>query len=445
MNGTYETKKTAAYKMALLGLFVIALLIAYLITAWRSAIVLSEPIELNYAGLSVSMPSGNGWQSEKQWKYQENTFILSSVFAPGVGRASALASCRYSLAAAETTPNTQFRQKALAIGGTVDKTGKTRTGSLTIDWAHIKKQKTLFDMFFGTACLPNNRQLDIEVYQTTGDTNLTKHAFERITESLKFKDNQLLEAGSEIVAEIKSTGLNGLLKNQRQNFFLIKNAEGRTIGFIMDVLTIARPATQPSSRPANSPLNIQAGGFLYLRGRYPQEETTFFQSDNKFDEFAWKQETSSRAGKSATEIVMSKDGTMTVRKPEPQAKEKIYQPGPAAIPDVFIKQVLSQLLKSGCEKIIVDMIEANGKITPTLISGIEAEEAAPVLKLQILDGRGFYELLYLDEQNRISKGLLHYDSVYLLERTNAENILREFPEHADLILQKDKMLKQNRP
>lgn len=437
MNETYETKKTVADKIVLLGLFVVALLIAYLITASRSAIVLSEPIELNYAGLSVSIPSGNGWRSEKQWKFEENGFVLSSVFAPGAGRATALASCRYLLAAVETTPNTQFKQKASAIGGTIDETGETYINSLTVNWAHIKKQKTLSDMFFGTARLPNNRRCDIEVYQTAGDTNLTEQAFKRITESLKFKDNQLLEAGSEIIAGIKSKGLNYFLdKKSQQSFFLIKNAEGHTIGFTMDVLTTGQPAGEQP--------DIQAAGFLCLREHYAQEQATFFQSDNRFDEFTWKQEVSSRTGRSGTEIVLSKDGTMTVSKPGPQAKEKTYQPGPAAMPDVFLEQLFTQLLKSSREKNIVDMIEANGKITPTLISRIEAkEEAAVALKLQILDGRGFYEILYLDGKNHVSDGLLHYESTLLLKRTDAENILREFPEHADLILQKDKMLKQN--
>ncbi|GAG04201.1 unnamed protein product, partial [marine sediment metagenome] len=41
--------------------------------------------------------------------------------------------------------------------------------------------------------------------------------------------------------------------------------------------------------------------------------------------------------------------------------------------------------------------------------------------------------------------LLQQKSLFILERTSAENISREFPEQANYILQKNKMLEQNQP
>jgi hypothetical protein len=236
MNGTCEAKtgflKYGADKIALLGLFVVALLTARFITTSRSAIVLSEPMELSYTGLSVSIPAGNGWQSERRWKYQKDSFILSSFFDSGAGNVIALARCRYLLAATKPPTNVLFEEKASVIGGVIVKTGQIRTGRggshfaeglqngvpLIIDWVHIKKPETLFDMFFGTAQLPDSRQLNIEVYQTMGDTNLARWVFERITESLKFIDNQLLEAGSEIIAEIKIKGIASFLGTRFAEF-----------------------------------------------------------------------------------------------------------------------------------------------------------------------------------------------------------------------------------
>ena len=89
MNGTCGTKKYGADKIALLGLFTVALLTAHFIITSRSAVVLSEPMKLDYTGLSVSMPAGNGWHGEKQWKYQKNAFILSSFFDSGAGSVTA--------------------------------------------------------------------------------------------------------------------------------------------------------------------------------------------------------------------------------------------------------------------------------------------------------------------------------------------------------------------
>lgn len=492
MNGTYETKNRWVDKIAFFGLFIAVLLIASLLVLWRSAIVLSEPIELNCAGLSVCIPTGAGWRSEKQWKYQQNAFTLDSFFNPGPGSVTAIVSCRYLLAATKTTPEVLFKEKASAVSGSkIAKTGQLEIGRPdssfakglqnksipTIDWAHIKGSKTLFDTFFGVAQLPNNRRLDIEVYQAAGDTDLAEEIFKSVTESLKFTDNQLLEAGSKIVAEIKGKGLDSFLgprfakgpssaKNSqsgghldnedRESFFLIKDAKGRTIGFTMEVLGSPEPG------------RFGAGSFYYIRGRHDQEQVTFFQSDNSFNEFVWKSETIGPGGRSGVEIVLDKNGIMTVKEFDLQAKEKDYQIGPAAIPDVLGKYIFSQMLDSNQKEIFVDIIEADGKITPALVSRIEAgspfasqnrssgadvaqEEAAYVFRIEFLDGRGFSEQVYLDNQKRISRMLLQQESTYTLERTGAENILREFPEQGSYILQspmdslrrKDKILEQN--
>jgi len=462
MNETYETKrgshfamcrrggfrKCAADKIALLGLLVITLLIAYFIIVSRSAIVLSEPIELSYTGLSVSIPAGNGWRSEKQWKYRENAFTLGSFFYPGTRRPIAKAYCQYLLAATEAAPDIWFKQKASEVGGAIVKTGKTRTGELTFDWAHIKRQETPLDLFFGTAQLQNHRQLDIEVHQTTGDTNLAERVFKRITESLEFKGNQLLEAGSEIVAEIKSKGLPLLAfarkrgdNQSREDFFLIKDAARHTIGFTMDVLVdIGRDAQ----------LNIQAASFVYIRGQYAREQAAFFQGDNSFDEFAWKSETSSLVGRRGAEIILEKYGAMTVKKFGRRVEEKNYQLSSAAIPDVFLDLTFGQMLDSNHKKIIVDIIEADGTITPALVSRVEAKDtavaedaAAYVLKREFLNGRGFSERVYFNDRYQVSKRLLRQQSIYTLERTSAEDIVKQFPERADYILQKNKMLEHS--
>ena len=479
MNGTYETRRRSVDKIAFFGLFIAVLLIAYFIALWRSAVVLSEPIELNCAGLSVCIPKGVGWRSEKQWKYQRNIFTLDSFFNLGPGSVTAIVSCRYLLAATKATSDELFEEKVSAVGGSkIAKTGQIemgRPGSSfakgpqnrgipTLNWAHIKRPETLFDMFFGVAQLPNNRRLDIEVYQDAGDTDLAEGIFKSVTESLKFTDNRLLEAGGKIVAEIKGRGLDGFLASpkegwDRESFFLIKDAGGHTIGFTGELL---------GSHFAGSP-NILAGSFYYIRGRYDQEQATFFQSDNSFNEFVWKSETRNPAGRSGAEIVLGKDGIMTVKEFDRQAEEKDYQISPAAIPEVLDEFVFSQMLDSDQKEIFVDIIEADGKITPAHIcrteesspfaptvpegqngggSGAEVtrEEAAYVFRVEFLDGRGFSEKVYLDDQRQISRRLIEQEGTYTLERTSAENILREFPEQGSYILQKkDKILEQGQP
>ena len=72
-------------------------------------------------------------------------------------------------------------------------------------------------------------------------------------------------------------------------------------------------------------------------------------------------------------------------------------------------------------------------------------EAGYVLTVELLNGRGFYEQVYLDNRKRISKRLLRQEGTYILERTSRKEILRQFPEHAEYILQKNKADEQSQP
>jgi len=481
MNRTYETKSRWADKIAFFSLFIVVLLIASFIVTLRSAIVLSEPIELNCAGLSVCIPTGAGWQGGKQWKYQQNTFTLDSFFTPSPGSVTTLVSCRYLLAAAKTTPEALFNEKTSEVDGAkISKTGKIEIGRsaegpqnksiLTVDWADIKGSKTPFDTFFGVVQLPNNRRLDIEVYQDTEDVVSAEKIFKSVTESLKFTDNHLLEAGGKIVAEIKDKGLDSFpasaakkQEQDRKSFFMIKDARGRTIGFTVEAIGpyfAERPQKGAVLESTPEVQNIQAWSFYYIRGRQEQEQITFFKSDNSFKEFVWKSETTGPVGRSGVEIVLDKDGIMTVKESDLQAKEKDYQISPAAIPEVLGKFIFNQMLDSNRKEIFVDIIGADGKITPALVSRTEAshstasqnrsggadvaQEAAYVFEMKFLDSQGFSQQVYLDDKRQISRMLLQQESTYTLERTDAENILREFPEQGSYILQrKDKILEQN--
>jgi hypothetical protein len=196
MTDTNKVKKLAADKVALLGLFVAALLTARLVVALKSALVLSEPIPLSRTGLSVSVPTGNGWQSQRQWRRQGNGFTLRSDFALGSSEPTARVVCRYLLAAEKTTPRMRFEQE-FEVRGVVVRTDQIHTDTLIVDWAHVTGEEMPLTMYMGTAELPDNRQFDIQVYEITGDVELAEQAFRAVVESLSFKDNRLLTAVSD--------------------------------------------------------------------------------------------------------------------------------------------------------------------------------------------------------------------------------------------------------
>ncbi len=184
-------KKLGGDKVAILGLFVAALLAARFLVASISAIPLSEPILLTDTGLAVSMPMGNGWQSENQWTYQDNIFTLNSIFTIDPRRPTAGARCQYRLAAQTATAEREFEHQAFEIGGTIVENGQIHLDSITIDWARIDNPQIPIRIILGVARLPGDRQLDIAVYQIAGDEEFAARVFECIAGSLQFKENQV--------------------------------------------------------------------------------------------------------------------------------------------------------------------------------------------------------------------------------------------------------------
>ena len=122
---------------------------------------------------------------------------MSSLFPRGSDRPTAWANCRYLLSAETTTPQMRFEQRASEIeDAVIAETNQTQTDTLTIDWVRIEKPDVYFTMFFATARLPDNRQLDIEVSQIAGDGELAEMVFKHIIETLIFEDNRLLKTGA---------------------------------------------------------------------------------------------------------------------------------------------------------------------------------------------------------------------------------------------------------
>ncbi len=184
MSDTYTMRKLGGDKIALLGLFVAALLTARFVVGLRSALVLSEPILLRGTGLSISVPMGNGWQSEGKWGARDN---LRSFFFVGGNQATALVICQY-LATAETTaPRMWFEKEAGEADGDIIEINEMPTDMLIFELAHVKGRESPLTMFLGTANLPDGGQLDIKVVESTGDVKQAEQVFKSVVESVSLR------------------------------------------------------------------------------------------------------------------------------------------------------------------------------------------------------------------------------------------------------------------
>jgi hypothetical protein len=472
MNETYDKKMAVRAKAAFLGLFVLALAAARLVVAMRFAVSLSDPIELAYSGLSVSMPEGNGWRSSKSWDYSRGEITLLGTFAPGVLKATALVKCSYIFPAEIVDVEKRFERRRLAVDGKIVEEGQIESKSAVVDWVRMN-QADGYNYIFGSAELPDYRRIEIEVQESAGDVDLAERVFRAIASNLSVTDNPLLESGAEMIAKMKNAGLAEKIENHnRRNLFFIRDSRMQSdiIGLTTDVLIDTGRTKE---------MNIEAMGLYYTRGVSPHEEMTSFQSDNRFDRFRWKTELvagpQGARERTRVEVVLGDSGILDVTKigSSPGDSSVIggssepnrYHTSGASAPDVLIEQLLARMIEDGLEETLVDMITPYGSIVPTHISqirsesmpglpasgvrdalrrdpwglGAGAEDAAYMVKLTPLDGRGFFRYVYLDNQSRISSSCVRGRGTLLFDRTEPEEAAKKFPERADLILQDEKL------
>jgi len=447
MNETYDKKMAVRSKVAFLGLFVLALLAARLVVGMRSAIVLGEPIELAYSGFLVSMPTGNGWRSPMGWDYSDDKITLLGTFTAGSWKATALARCSYIFPAEIVGLEERFERRRRAVDGEIVEGGQIENESVVVDWVRIDQEKG-YNYIFGTAELPDYRRIEIEVQDSTGDVDLAEKVFNAISSSLRVTDNPLLESGAEMIAKMKYRGLAETLDNQnRQSLFFIKDAmmQTKNIGFSTDVFT---------DTGRSNDLNIEAMSLRYTKGAFLREKMTFFQSDNNFDRFRWKAELVTR-GRTSVEMFLEDSGILTVTKTGSSFIDGVfgshqYHTSGASVPDILLVQLLARMIEDRVEETLVDMITPYGSIIPTHVSqvrsestisllGTDVESAAYMVKLTPLDGRGFYYLISLDNKRRILRSLVREWDTLLFERTDSKEASKDFPKHAELILQNEKL------
>ena len=426
MNKYIESQKPGTDKIVFLGIFILSLLIAYLIVYANSGILFSDPIELPYSGLSVSIPFNKGWESDLKWQYQDNSYNLRSRFLPDAGIPAAAVNCSYFAPLRSVDSMSWFELQAAGLNSSIEQTGQIRKDNLVIEWARID---TPVFVFLGTAQLPNNRRINIEVFQTTFEIDVAEKVFMEIVDSLEFNEDNALQTGVKIISEIQYQGFESLVDETKEACFFINNAKNDKVGFSIDLFE----HSEDSGR-----VNIQAASHLYLKGSNAQEQKALFEGDNNLSKFIWQSRTNQINGQFETKIILEEPGKLNViRQIGTESEESEQIVFSEIIPSIFLESLIYHAVRSNVSEAIIDVLDSDGKITPTYFSFEPLEEQTEddfyVVKLEFLDGRNFEESLYLNEQKEITRALIQQNVRYNLERTDIQQIINEFPERADAI------------
>jgi len=407
-------------KLALLSILVISIAIAALIVMLKTRTTLTSPITLKHVNLSASVPTNNGWQSKKQWVFIDDGFTLRSVYRMTSQKTSALAQCRYRMPKIRKPVELQMKQKAFSLKDKITQQGQIVSNSLNFDWTMIGNHT-----FYAVSNLPNNRLIEVEVQQIANETEWARNIFFDIIDSVKY-DNTSIEAANQLVSDLKKIGPAKFIKEKKQkNFFLISNQKKIPIGFTMETYLKSDQVT---------PLDLRAATFFYVRNNnLSNEQVTFFQGNDTIDRFYWKSETNTIRGKKSIEIVVNEPSLMTVTKFSHEAATENFQLSPAAMPDIFMNQLLEFFIASKYNEVTVDIIEAEGVITPALLTKLKpaSSDTDFLVKIIFLDGSGFFEDVYFNQQKQITKRLIQQNSIFVIERTTEQKIAELFPERVE--------------
>ena len=432
MSDNYDLRKFGADKIAFLGMFLLAIVIAQLIVSVRSGIKFSEPVELSGTGLSVSIPIGKGWQTTQKWKHSDSAFVLSTNFVTYNKRIPDLAvNCRYFIAAQNITPQDLLDEMAEDPNNPVVETRQIQKENFTIYWAHIIKP---FTIFWAVAELPNNRMVTIEVIETTFEIDIAERIFHEVVKSINLTDDNSVKTGMDFVTEIKSNGIDSLINNYNtQSCFFLKDSSKRNIGFTIDLLGDTMDDQQ---------FNIRGASYLFFAGRNAQEQRTLFRCDKNLTKFIWQSKTITRNSQFGKMITLDESGTINVTDDE-TGESQTYSNCFNVVPSILLESFIAPAVKNNINVAIIDIIDSNGNISPNLFSLKPPDEASQeypdTFMLESLDGRESPDTFYLNDNYQITKATGNY----YLERTDIETIEKEFPDMADSISKMMNLLKAN--
>jgi hypothetical protein len=438
-----KTTNHIARTIALPALLVISLLVAKLVMhskTNKTNLRLSAPINLNRSGLSVSMPSGNGWQCEEKWSFENRSFNVSSIFASGLNERS-YAQCRYLLASGEETPKERLGRDYSGIKLIV--TGQLTEDNLTVNWASTNTNSGV-EIILGVCELSDGRQLEIEILQGASELNPAKDIFEKIVKSIRFSDNGLLRAGTRLISNIRALGLDIAAGNSNKlpaSMFTIADSYNKTIGFAMDAMVLVKKEADTT---------INAADYYYLRGTVTNEQVGFFRGSTDLRQFVWRVEMSSRTRKKGIEMTAD-SGKLTIRRlrtGSPFDKRTgsdtgECELGETAVPDIVLEPILTNALDSNEQAFIIDIITSEGDVIPVYLEKSpppNGQTDSNSIRLEWLDGRSYWQQNYYDDSGNPTKKVLKQESTYTFNRTDANEIATIFPERADLVNGKKHLL-----
>ncbi|HAL44698.1 MAG: hypothetical protein A2Y12_05115 [Planctomycetes bacterium GWF2_42_9] len=423
-----KLRRFGADKVAFLILLVIGLLIAQYVVSSRSALELSESINLKGSGLTVSLPVGNNWKrTTSDFVFVDNEFRLAAQLQIS-SDSGITAIWRYSIIPLKIAPAERFAQLANAVNGKIIASGSDKYGYFTYDYATIIGEGGL--IMIGTTVLPNDRILTLQVAQKGTGTELAEKVFKALLASAKYFDDNAYAKGLNFLNEFKNSHLPSLplteLNSQNLvDFFRIKDSAGNSIGFTTDSLTY-------TSEP-NDGFNFTLSSlFFYSPSFKTIAEQSFFRADTTLTIFDWSVKEGNQLAnrQEITRLQLDKNKIVTIEK---SGRIEQFPFTNIMMPESLFDLVVADFLKSNFDSLYIEILLSDGTIAPVMLSRIKSTQtsALPARSAAQADFFGVFTAnikMYYDGSGRLVSSELQGNLTYRRERTTKASIFADFPQ-----------------
>jgi hypothetical protein len=423
-----KLRRFGADKVAFLILLIIGLLIAQYVVSSRSALELSDSINLKGSGLTVSLPVKNNWKrTTSDFVFTENEFRIGAQLQ--ISNDSAITVIwRYSILPVKVAPAERFAQFANAVNGKIITSGSNKYGHFTWDYATIVGEGG--QLMIGTTVLPNDRVLTLQVAQKGTGSELAEKVFKALLASAKYLDDNAYAKGLNFLNEFKNSYLPSLplteLNGQNLvDFFRIKDSAGNSVGFTTDSLTY-------TSEPNDSYNFTLSSLFFYSPSFKTIAEQSFFRSDTTLTIFDWAVKEGNQLAnrQDLTHLQLDKNKIVTI---ERSGRIEQLPFTNIMMPESLFDFVVADFLKSNFDALYLEILVADGSIAPVMLSRIKSNETAALPERSAAQAEFFGSFaanlkMYYDGSGRLVSSELQGSLSYRRERTTKASIFADFPQ-----------------
>lgn len=366
-------------ELALLAIFAVGLFSANLIVKMRSQVKVGPPIELRGSGVTIYLPAERGWQGLTQWQYELNNcfVILARLNRPVVD-----VQWRYCLSSPAKTSREILDAAAKQVGGELMDM-QTLEGNCPMQFARLVSPAAKEDRYIGAATLDFGRALILEV-RSTEDVFYAHDVFISLARHLQYTRPVEVPAGIELLENAQRFGADKFFPSEEGQNLIARDAARSVRGY------------ERSQIKQDSEGNLRIDKTTVINTSAIRRREQTFESANPFRGFHWQNRHSGLSGQGSLFQLDLNNGLLTVREPAGQARS--FEPGPMAVSEMLLDGLVPFFLNSGQSKIVLDIISAEGRISPAIIQVIDIAEAA--VKAD--------ELAYVVRVDRVSGGKMEF-------------------------------------